>query len=512
MSLSLPRPLLLLLPLALAPLAATIAHASTKTCCTLTITLAQPEKGGTWRTVVVLDTPSGRIACKGLLQPNVYYLQTRSISESLVVVPLYYVLDTVCPKALEKLENQAKGVLVVQLKAPKGYVVRSCMDWRGLGGPGGPYTVPVSLFTRYYIFDSLVVADKESYMVLDYSQENMTLVTPRGTPMHLVHQAARALATVRRAVHSWLGASPREPVVAVIAPPGEHPLLPSGVAHSTGSVVYAKLDRPIDTAWLIHTLAHEAVHGWINYGMLYGDFSFQEAAAEFMALRALHEKAPNLYQLATSYLQEMALSSEQYTVWMRVHAALWYAGLIACEEDVYTRVLRSLYQHALEEGEGLHLTLLDLAKAMTQNAPEHCRDKLSQLIGAVLQAASTPQHTWPLVDTHPLEEAAKANTSQGTRGATAEAPPPARSSPTTTITSTPTSSLVAGVEKRAGPAMASQHDKGTGWWGFAYLAVGFVAGAYFMYVLVPYADRRIASALHKTMRTQTVTIHINSKS
>ncbi len=369
----------------------------------LVLFFEEPLMNNSWRVHVVLEGRAG-ISCEGVLTPNVYYLQTRSISRDLVVTPLYYVLDRVCPRVLDAIEETSNGAIFFELRVPEGYAVRTGMDWRGYGRVGGPYTVDAGLFRKYYLFDGVVVANSSIYRVLDYPKLNVSIVAWRGLSMGDLDLVVSTLVTVRSAASSWLGSSPRAPTVAVIVGSSEHEFLPPGTAHSIGGVVYLKTGFSIDaTAWLVHTIAHETLHGWFNHGMLYGGFGFQEAAAEFLAMRALYEKAPRLYEFAQKYLVGLLSADEQYGVWMRAHSALWYAGLKVCQVDVYTAALRKLFIDSLATGPREPITLPDLVMLMLSLAPAECRNILKQLIGGILVAVATDNATWPYINTSTID-------------------------------------------------------------------------------------------------------------
>ncbi|ABM81214.1 hypothetical protein [Hyperthermus butylicus] len=367
----------------------------------LVVVFREPLDGDAWSVYVAFSGPGAGVNCSGQLRPNLYYLQTKTISRGLVVAPLYYVLSSICPRVLSELQllagSRGDELLVVELEAPQGYSVRSGMDWRGFGKAGGPYTLPLSAFVRYYVFDGVVVAGEE-YRVVDDSALNLTVVALQASK-ETVEYTVESLVAVRDAVAEWLGPSPRSPVVLVVAGPGEHQYLPPGTAHSMGGVVYVKLGVVENLPWLVHTVAHEALHGWFNHGMLYGDFSFQEAAAEFLAVKALHDQRPSLYELAASYLEYMLAVDEQYAVWMRVNAALWHAGLRACGEDLYMYAVRELYNRVITDGFSGPVSLLDVASLMVEKASTQCREALEAMIGWVLLAPRSGTSEWPYIDT-----------------------------------------------------------------------------------------------------------------
>ncbi|HIQ23537.1 MAG TPA: hypothetical protein EYH50_00630 [Pyrodictium delaneyi] len=371
----------------------------------LIIVFMKPVDESTWSMKIMLEGVDVDIECIGVLRPNAYYVQTRGISSSIVVAPLYYILDSVCHSALSEIQLLAtvhgnRSIRVV-VSAPKGYIVRSSLDWRGYGPLGGPYTVDVVSFVKHYVFDGIVVANVSAYRVEDLGHTNITVVAAHGIGGEIVKYVVESVTVVRSALSRWLGPSPRAPVVVAIVGANEHYFQPPGSAHSLGGVVYLKIDSSqIDEiSWLVHTVAHEAVHGWFNHGMLYGDFSFQEAAAEFLALKALHDTSPELYEKAASYLRIMLEAGEQYAVWMRVNAALWYAGVKACNEDLYMRAISILYNASLAGEHKKPVSLLDIARIMHSEAPFQCKGRLEAAMGKVFEAASRSVVDWPFIDT-----------------------------------------------------------------------------------------------------------------
>jgi len=370
----------------------------------LIIVFKEPVSSDVWHVSIALEGHDSNINCSGLLGPNVYYLQTRSVSRDLIVVPIYYVLDKVCPQIISEIQILASSsgnkTLLITIHVPDNYMVRSSMDWRSYGPAGGPYRVDPESFARYYIFDGIVVANRRIYDINDYIEENVTVIIQRNIPENIVKYAVESLLIVRSTLTKWLGPSPRSPRILVIVGPEEHSFLPPNIAHSMGSIVYMKLSSHTEDIlpWLVHTAAHETSHGWFNHGMLYGDFSFQEAAAEFLAMKALHDNNPRLYRLAVNYLNDMLDVNEQYSVWMRVNAALWYAGIQACDRDVYIDTVRRLYNLSITTGLKDSISLLDVIKMMVEGLQSSCGETLEALVGRVLIAASTRSSTWPLID------------------------------------------------------------------------------------------------------------------
>ena len=345
----------------------------------LNLTFVKPLANGSWVVRIEYHGVTLVRSCTGLLSPNPYYVETKGVSAQLVVAPMYYVIDSVCGDAAAIVEDLAgfQGNMSVAIAAPRGYGVRTALDWRGFGRLGGPYQLPAPLFSKLYVYDSMVVYSRSVFDV--YDSRGLSIVYQRGVNTSLAMLAWRVVSCVSRHAGQWLGVSPRSPVVVVLVGRGVHPLYPPGFAFSTAGVVYVKLGGG-GLAWLVHTLAHEALHGWLNYDLLGGGFGFEEAAAEFLALRGLRLCNASLYRLALGYHQEMLTAGEDYAAWSELHKRLWEAGLAACNTDIYTATLRRLFLEAVKQG-GVRVTLFQFVDAMVENAPPRCRQSLEAMLG-----------------------------------------------------------------------------------------------------------------------------------
>ena len=338
--------------------------------------------GSGWR----VEARVGWLNCSGVVGVNPGYLEARAISRGLVVLPLYYVLASVCPSlglvdALDRLGDAASVRVVVE--APEGYVARSGLDWRGYGPPGGPYVVPGMLLHRYYLYDGVVIAASTRYRVYDFPRANLSLIVYKGFRGAEPGVLASAVVAARRAGTGILGSSPRSPVVAVLSSPKEFPLLAPGTAYSLGAVFLVD-DRLVSTppGWYIHVFAHEALHGWINDGLVYGDFSFEEAVVEFTALRGLYLYNRSLYRLAAPYAGEGVDSGEPYAVWARVHALLWALSLQVCGRDAYSAALHRVFREALNSSQPRIYSVIDLLGYIN----ETCGLRVLEAWGALLPA------------------------------------------------------------------------------------------------------------------------------
>ncbi len=323
------------------------------------------------------------VSCRGVVAVNLAYRESRSISRGLLVAPLYYVLVSACGAGrVAGWASSLEGPVRVVFEAPGGYRVRSGLDWRGYGPQGGPYTVPGRLLRRFYLYDGVVVAGP-GYVVEDLEALNMSLVAPWRAAGRAAY-AAHAAAAVRSVVSQLLGPSPRSPVVAVVARPGEFEWLLPGVGYSLGGVFLVYPEPGSTAGWLVHVAAHEAVHGWLNDGLLYGDFSLAEAATEWLAVLGLWRGNRSLYRAAEPYIGSLVDYGESYSVWMRVHALLWETALRECGWDAYSSALAGMFRESIngEPGERLY-SLVDLVESINETCgPKPLEDWARLLPGA----------------------------------------------------------------------------------------------------------------------------------
>ena len=332
-----------------------------------------PSKNG-WRGAVYADIEGVEFNCSGVVAANPYYRETRAVSVSLLSVPLYYVLDTVCPRltAFLGVMNPSQGVIHVAIRVPRGYYVYTAMDLRGFGS-NGSYLVPLRLFVTQYVFDGVVVASKKHYRAVD--KGGLVLVEPLNESSHDI--IVESISCVSSFLLHGLGPSNRSPVVVVVAAKWDHPYMLTGIGYSLGGVVYIKPGN--DLPGLVHLVAHEAVHSWIGKGRLQGGPSLVEGAAELLSLLALHTCNKSLYEKALLY-EETSQEANPYAVWLRLHAALRKASLEACGRDLYLEALRSLYSRG-EKG----ATILDLLTSMKELAEQHnCLGSLEEELGKAL--------------------------------------------------------------------------------------------------------------------------------
>ncbi len=353
----------------------------------LVVVFEGPVDNG-WRVRVSL----GAVECSGVVGVNLAYRESRSVSEELLVAPLYYVLVSACGggRVASWLQGLGEDNVSVVFEAPEGYVVRSGLDWRGFGPPGGPYRLPGLLLRRFYLYDGVVVASLGGYRVVDMEARGFTLVYPRGGPWgEAARLVAEAAVAVRGVVSGLLGESPRSPVAGVVAAPGEFRFMLPGVGYSLGGVFLVVPEPGAEPGWYVHVAAHEAVHGWLNDGLFYGDFSLAEAATEWLAVLGLWRGNRSLYMLAEPYIGGLVDFGEPYSVWMKVNALLWLAGLRVCGRDVYSEALAALFRGSLSSGATRLYSLVDVAAWINETCGPGVLEEWARLLPSAAEANVT---------------------------------------------------------------------------------------------------------------------------
>ena len=298
-------------------------------------------KNDEWRVSIIASINSRVFNCSGLIRINALYRETRSISQSLLVAPLYYVIDSVCPKLsmyLSSLPRQQGATIRVLFRYPYGYKFFSAMDKRGLR-IGNTYIVPLHLFLDYYIYDGIVLASSDKYNFSEHYGFN--IVFPRGLKLSVATSIARVVYCVSEYLNKVLGPSPRSPVVVVVASPKEHAFVMPGTGYSLGGVIYAKYSINSNRS-LTHIVAHETVHGWIGRGPLRGDEAFVEGASELLALLGLRECDLKLYQIVYRHINESSRFNKYYSFFI-IHYSLRESSLKACKKDLYLEALHRMY-------------------------------------------------------------------------------------------------------------------------------------------------------------------------
>jgi hypothetical protein len=309
------------------------------------------------------------------LSPNPYFRETRAVSQDLIVLPLYYVVDNVCPRLTYLIATLRPGTsdrILIEIKVPENYTVLSSMDRRGFGA-NGSYILPLQGLVSDYIYDGVVIASKNKYGV--ESLGGVFVVAPLGKAIG--SDIINALICAKEYMSEVFGPSNRSPVVLVLVPPSEHPLVLTGTGYSLGGVVYIKPDN--DRSAAVHIVSHEAIHSWIGKGQLRGDPSLTEGAAELLSLLALRQCNATLYKLSLSH-EEAAKTLNPYYVWLKLHASMRAASLLACNKDIYTEALKLLYDEEAKDA-----SILDLLERMRGLADEmNCTKALEKEMGRIL--------------------------------------------------------------------------------------------------------------------------------
>ncbi len=335
-----------------------------------------PSKDG-WKVNIEASIEGVAFNCSGVVTANPYYRETRAVSASLLAVPVYYVLDTVCPRltAFLSIMKPSASPVHVTIKVPSDYRVYTAMDSRGFGS-NGSYYLPLSLFITQYIFDGIVVASEKHYEHVSIG--HLVLLEPRNESNRST--IAWAIGCVADFLRKELGPSNRSPVVIVVAAKWDHPYMLTGIGYSLGGVIYIKPGN--DAPSIVHLVAHEAVHSWVGKGRLQGGPSLVEGVAELLSLLALRTCNKDLYKKAMLY-EETSQEANPYAVWLRLHAAIRRASIEACGEDLYLESLHLLYHRGERDA-----SILDLLSAIKELAEKHnCLSNLEESLGKALLGA-----------------------------------------------------------------------------------------------------------------------------
>ncbi len=327
-----------------------------------------------WQVNISADIEENLFRCKGVVRANPYYRETRAVSATLLSVPLYYVLDSVCPNLTLLLDViKPTGLVHIVINVPRNYYIYTAMDSRGYGSHG-KYVLLLGLFTHQYLFDGIVVASKRYYKAARIYR--ITLIEPRGSAYNYT-LVARVVECVSGFLRKELGPSNRNPVVVVIAAGWDHPYMLTGVGYSLGGVIYIKPGS--DLGSLIHLIAHETVHSWIGKGKLQGGPSLVEGAAELLSLLALSSCNKEMYKKDLLY-EVMSQKANPYNVWLRLHAAIREASIYACRRDLYIKALHLLYERGKKNA-----NIFDLLMTIKKLANNYsCLDTLEKYLGRAL--------------------------------------------------------------------------------------------------------------------------------
>ncbi len=327
-----------------------------------------------WQVNISADIEGNFFGCKGVVEANPYYRETRAVSATLLSVPLYYVLDSVCPNLTLLLDIiKPAGLIHIVIDVPRNYYIYTAMDSRGYGSHG-KYVLPFGLFIHQYLFDGIVVALKRYYKATRI--HTIVLIEPRSSTYNYT-LVARVVECVSGFLRKELGPSNRSPVVVVIAAGWDHPYMLTGVGYSLGGVIYVKPGA--DLGSLIHLIAHETVHSWIGKGKLQGGPSLVEGAAELLSLLALSSCNKEMYKKDLLY-EEISQEANPYNVWLRLHAAIRKASIYACKRDLYNEALHLLYKQGKKNA-----NIFDLLITIKKLANNYsCLDTLEKYLGKAL--------------------------------------------------------------------------------------------------------------------------------
>ncbi len=323
-----------------------------------------------WNATFTLIVGNSKWTCSNTIIVNPYYVQTKTISDRLLVAPLYYIGGNCAVELRERLDRINSSSIIFRVDVPPGYVVRSALDWRGFGSLGGPYKVPLEVFKRFYIYDGIVVGSENSYSVIDGFNSNTSIVACTGYRWRIL---AEALVNARSFAEKLLGPSPRSPIILVISCLDDHEFMLPGSGHSLGSIVYIKPDAVEEIN--IHIVFHEAMHGWLNPGLLYGSYEFVEATVEYLARLAANH---------SGYLVVLNAPVDfRYQDWYRILYSMAMLSEKVCGDNIVLKALKQLVKIAFKEN-GVEVTLTDFAEHVVAVAPPPCKERLRKLYAVLL--------------------------------------------------------------------------------------------------------------------------------
>ena len=405
--------LLLLVPVLLPPPSTGLGGTGTgnTTLVRVDIALGAPASNSLEARIQVSQGEAG-YTCSGVVEKNYYYRETRALSKNLLVIPIYYLLDKTCPRLLATLSSPAPGgtgLMSLSVHVPPGYGILSGMDMRGYGGWGN-YTLPLHMFQRHYLYDSLVVFSEKTYQAVAVNN-SLAVVYPANTSKALVKAVAVTVLAVENFLSQELGPSPRSPVVVVLAAPGEHPYT-GGFHYSTGSVIYISLARPPDVLELVHAAAHEAVHGWLNHGLLWGtDYLVSEGTTEYLAMMALHHYYPDIARRIDERIISLYVSAKsRYGLGLLANAGLREAALQLCGHDAYIEALRALLAERLNKPlQNLEpISFEDLVGATTSSCRNTTGRELLEVVAPLLLirtlGGKIGEAKWPYIGKSEVED------------------------------------------------------------------------------------------------------------
>jgi len=151
-------------------------------------------------------------------------------------------------------------------------------------------------FSRLVFYEAFVIGLNDTVSV--YDGGSFKIVYTNDIPRDFIETIAEAYVKGIDMFVELLGYSPIQPRLIVFSGPNHHRSYPEGNAHSIGgSTVYMKrfASRGYGIDWYVKNLYHEMAHGWFTWPILYGDFTVNEGAAEYVSWFLTKELYPELY-------------------------------------------------------------------------------------------------------------------------------------------------------------------------------------------------------------------------
>jgi len=188
------------------------------------------------------------------------------------------------------------------------------------------YSVRVDYFnfSRLVFYEAFVIGLNDTVSV--YDGGSFKIVYTNDIPRDFIEAIAEAYVKGIDMFVELLGYSPIQPRLIVFSGPNHHQSYPEGNAHSIGgSTVYMKRfdSRAYGIDWYVKNLYHEMAHGWFTWPILYGDFTVNEGAAEYVSWFLTKKLYPELYaRYDANNIRYRIESGEGYALAAIMHMAL----------------------------------------------------------------------------------------------------------------------------------------------------------------------------------------------
>lgn len=220
----------------------------------------------------------------------------------------------------------------ITLITPRDYILVSPIFYRYnlsvtmLDGERIAYSVKVDYFnfSKLVYYEAFVIGLNDTVSV--YDGGSFKIIYTNDIPRDFIGTIAEAYVKGIDMLVELLGYSPIQPRLIVFSGPNHHRSYPEGHAHSIGgSTVYMKKfdSRAYGIDWYVKNLYHEVAHGWFKWPILYGDFTVNEGAAEYVSWFLTKKLYPELYvRYDASNIKYRIESGEGYALAAIMHMAL----------------------------------------------------------------------------------------------------------------------------------------------------------------------------------------------